>query len=401
MSDPAYDPPPSPPPPSYEISQHEFDQKTSRILEQSAAEPPPRRVDKDGFEIWDEAVFEAQVALNTLSLGQSSQSNGKAAVVTPAHSRQGSVASSSANHASPPPFVPSSQYGSSYPPEKPRARRQLPQLPSAGGASGHGSRAGSDSGSSLSPPSSPPQSVRPTRVSRRAPTKERPSWYAEAGLGGSSPPMSPLQSSASSSSGSSSAQQERPLRRQLTVFNNTEREVTPPPEFTAVGPSLDGPPYETIVMTYEGEPPPPAAGILEPPISATPPPPGDFATPQPQRARTPASTVASHAPVPRPSSGRPHPPHAQSLPQRPSHATPSPRPHAVHAQSMPAGSSVSMRRDGAALRASAFEPAGQLSNAPRLSFNPQMAYTKPVAPTMAARSEDAELQAVNPTAFYR
>ncbi|KAJ3005550.1 hypothetical protein NUW54_g4290 [Trametes sanguinea] len=49
----------SPPPPSYKISQHEFDNKTKRILEQSAAEPPRPRVDEDGFEIWDDAVFEA------------------------------------------------------------------------------------------------------------------------------------------------------------------------------------------------------------------------------------------------------------------------------------------------------------------------------------------------------
>ncbi|KAI0774286.1 hypothetical protein C8Q74DRAFT_823054 [Fomes fomentarius] len=400
MSNFAYDPPPSPPPPSYEISQNEFDQKTSHVLEQSAAEPPPRRVDKEGFEIWDEAIYEAHAALNTLSLGQSLQfprsiGNGEAAAQ--AHSRHPS--SSSSSIPLPPAFSPSPRYGSRYPPEKSRA---LPELVAASSSSS-GSRSSADVGLS-SPPLSPPQTVRPLRVNKRTrPTKERPAWYADAGLGGGSPPPSPLQSSA----GSSSTPEERPLRRQLTVFNSTEREGTPPPEFTPVGPSLDGPPYDAIVMTYEGEPPPPPSppsGTPGPPAFSTHPPPIEYMTPQPQVAPLPTdSTIPQlqvpHAPVPRAGSVRPHPAHAQSLPEPQAHHTPSPRPHPVHHQSVPVArpppaSSVSAIRGGAALRASAYEP-----TAPRLSFNPQMAYAKPAVPTMATYIVDTE-PVVSASAFY-
>lgn len=402
MSNVAYDPPPSPPPPSYEISQHEFDQKTSHVLEQSAAEPPPRRVDKEGFEIWDEAIYEAQAALNTLSLGQSSQfphSTGNGQAAAQAHSRHPSSSSSSIPLS--PTFSPSPRYGSRYPPEKSRA---LPELVAASSSSS-ASRSSAGAGPS-SPPSSPPQTVRPLRVNKRTrTTKERPAWYADAGLGGGSLPPSPLQSSA----GTSSAQEERPLRRQLTVFNNIEREDTPPPEFTPVGPSLDGPPYDAIVMTYQGEPPPPPAssssGMPEPPAFSTPPPPIEYVTPQPQVSPLPTDSAipqlqVPHAPVPRAGSVRPHPTHAQSLPEPQAHHTPSPRPHPVHHQSVPVARPppTSTTRGGAALRATAYEPA---SSAPRLSFNPQMAYAKPVVPTVAARTVDTEPQVVNPSAFYR
>nr|VWO95498.1 Mitogen-activated protein kinase kinase [Ganoderma boninense] len=113
----AFDPPPSPPPPSYEISQFEFDRKTSHILEQSAHDPPQRRVDDDGFEIWDEAVFEAALnGVSTLSAGHSRQ---------PSNSdRRASSSFAAASPAFSPP--PASSRNSSYPPEK---QRPLP-LPS-------------------------------------------------------------------------------------------------------------------------------------------------------------------------------------------------------------------------------------------------------------------------------
>lgn len=406
MSDPAaYDAPPSPPPPSYEISQGEFDQKTSRILEQSAAEPPRPRVDDDGFEIWDDAVFEAALAgIDTLTLGSQAQST---STQMPAHAhayhtRTPSASGSNVASSSSPPASGTSRptlTSTGFPQEKAK-QRQLP-VPAQATGELSGSSIASSSSSSMSPqvPQSPPHmpqsfpqvahtplvGVQPLRVSKKSrPRKERPAWYAEAGLGGNSPPPSPLASEASSSSGG----RQPPLRRQLTVFNHTEREGTPPPEFSAIGPSLEGPPYETVLSAYEGTSPPPLPPSEPPAFEPLPPP------APPVAASTTTQPRASVTPVPRPGSARPHPAHSQSLPQNP--VAPSPRPHASHHQSMPAVS-----QHGPGIRASLFEPGGKLNNTPRLSFNPQMAYSKPVAPAMPAFAADAEPQVANPSAFYR
>ncbi len=376
----AFDPPPSPPPPSYDISQHEFDQKTSHILEQSTRDPPQRRADDDGFEIWDEAIFEAALnGMSTLSVG---------------HQRQPSSSdrrASSSSAAPPPAFSPppGSSRNSSYPPEKQRPR-PLPSGPPAAtsSSSGSGTSSGSGSGSYLgtpsssSVPSSPPQEVRPLRVQKKTrPQKERPAWYAEAGLGGGSPPPSPLEPQPQPQprvqvGGSSLRVAQTTLRRGLTVFNHIEgdRESTPPPEFSHVGPSLDGPPYETIVMTYEGNSTSPG-----PPLAPSPAPPAFSAQPAPSRAPEPPafsaesaatrspeppafsppppavqSAVPARAPAPdsaasQPSHGHPdphaeaahrHPTHSQSLPQRPISSSIAPRPFAAHHQSRPASSSL-------------------------------------------------------------
>ncbi|RPD67151.1 hypothetical protein L226DRAFT_608391 [Lentinus tigrinus ALCF2SS1-7] len=407
MSDPAaYDAPPSPPPPSYEISQHEFDQKTSHVLEHSAAEPPRPRIDEDGFEIWDDAVYEARAGMDHLSLSPNGTSSQAQAHTHHARAASTSRSSNEASSSSPPAFTPvPGQWrvtGYGFPQEKAK-QRQLPVSAEAvGGSSGSGSSIASSPSSSSSPPQvmqsppqavqsppqeppAPPSGIQPLRVAKKSrPRKERPAWYAEAGLGGNSPPPSPLASEASSSTGP----RQVPLRRQLTVFNNTERELTPPPEFSAIGPSLDGPPYETL-LTYEGTSPPPPSAPEPPAFEPLPPPVPPAAAPTIPQPRSPAT------PVPRSGSARlgPHPAHSQSLPQN--HTAPSPRPHTVHHQTMPA-----VPQYGSSIRASLFEPGGKSNNTPRLSFNPQMAYAKPVAPAMPAFAADAEPQAVNPSAFY-
>ncbi|KAI0335480.1 hypothetical protein GY45DRAFT_801520 [Cubamyces sp. BRFM 1775] len=227
----------SPPPPSYELSQNEFDQKTTRALEESAAEPPRPSVDDDGFEIWDDAVFEAALTalahLGPLTAAEASSEHNYDARAVSQPSIAPRYSSHKARAVSPIPL----------------ARRTL--------ETNHDedyetvSRA---SGSSAS-------RVRPLRVMKRGqPEKERPSWYEDAGLGpNANPPSSHAETSqAGSSSRRSSAASPRTShapRRQLTVFNHVgeaEREITPPPEFSAVGPSLDGPPYELVVMSYEG-----------------------------------------------------------------------------------------------------------------------------------------------------
>ncbi|KAI0719542.1 hypothetical protein C8T65DRAFT_43195 [Cerioporus squamosus] len=399
----AYDAPPSPPPPSYEFSQTEFDQKTSRILEQSAAEPPQPRVDEDGFEIWDDAVFEAAIAgMDNLTLSPKAQGKSSQAQAQ-AHYAGAPFASgsSSVGHSR-------SLNSSAFPQEKARQRQLPARAEAAGEASGSGSSIASSPPSSFPPPQvvqsppqvvqslpqgaqSPPSGVQPLRVTKKSrPRKERPAWYAEAGLGGNSPPPSPLASEAGSSSGG----RQVPLRRQLTVFNQTEREGTPPPEFSAIGPSLDGPPYETFLMPYEATPPPP-------PLPPAPEPPAFEPLPPPPPT-APASTIpqprAPATPVPRPGSARTHPMHSQSLPQNP--PPPTPRPHAVHHQTFPAVPPVPSAQYGSGIRASLFEPGEKHYNAPRLSFNPQMAYARPLAPAMPTFAADAEPQAVNPSAFY-
>ncbi|PIL37163.1 hypothetical protein GSI_00855 [Ganoderma sinense ZZ0214-1] len=434
----AFDPPPSPPPPSYEISQFEFDRKTSHILEQSTHDPPQRRVDDDGFEIWDEAVFEAALnGMSTLSVG---------------HSRQPSNSdrrASSSSAAPPPAFSPppGSSRNSSYPPEKQRPR-PLPSGPPAASSSSSasGSSSGSGSGShvgsfsSSSVPSSPPQEVRPLRVQKKTrPQKERPAWYAEAGLGGGSLPPSPLepcpQPRLQPHAGGSSLRTVQPaLQRGLTVFNRADedREATPPPEFSPVGPSLDGPPYETIVMTYEGNPAspgpapvpspaPPAFSpeAVAPPTSAPPafsaepvatrsPEPPAFAAPPP--AVQPAAPVPAPVPTPDPATSQPsqghpdphpaaahrQPTHAQTLPQRPVSSSIAPRPHAAHHQSILSSTSMHDKVQVKS-RPMSFYPPGQ-PDAPRVPFNPQVAYAKPSTPSLPTRGEDPH--SANPSSFY-
>ncbi|KAI0375651.1 hypothetical protein BV20DRAFT_932347 [Pilatotrama ljubarskyi] len=357
MSDLACDSPDSPPPPSYAISQHEFDQKTTRVMEESAAEPPEPRVDEDGFEIWDDSVFEvAMAAMNSLSVRQPSSSTEDTVV---------EVASGSTP---------------SRPPEKARAdpepravhERSLPH------ASGSTSRAASLS------------QTRPLRVTKRVrPGKERPSWAAEA-----RPDASPRSSSVDPQAGGSSQQEGRRTsvrspRRQLTVFNNTgdvadpERELTPPPEFTPVGPSLDGPPYEMLVMAYDGPELDPPDSLPEPPSFDSLP---DLHAP------------ASLQPTSRPAEdARVRPSHAHTLPVEPTVPAIVPtRPPAHHAESMPpcAGQTTT-----SAAHVAGHEPSrGKLPATPRLAFDPRTAYSKqlPAIP----QDDQSHPQAFDASAFY-
>ena len=261
------------------------------------------------------------------------------------------------------------------------------------------------------------------------PRKERPAWYAEAGLGGGSPPPSPLESQAGSSSSRSDHQ---PLRRGLTVFNHTERDGTPPPEFTPVGPALDGPPYETIVMSYGGQhaapadmlPPPSPSPPLEPyaPPAPLPPPPEARASPAPsERPAAPTPRPQPRSPQPLPSipraaasvpdplpaahAPRPqHPAHAQTFPPAPASASasapspPVPRQQPYHRHTTTEAAAAAAPPS----RATMYQlPPALQANGPRVTFNPQSAYAKPPGPTRAARVEEAEPVVADASAFYR
>ncbi|KAH9899857.1 hypothetical protein C8Q73DRAFT_681283 [Cubamyces lactineus] len=226
----------SPPPPSYELSQHEFDQKTTRALEESAAEPPRPSVDDDGFEIWDDTVFEA--ALTALAhLGP----------LTTAEASPGSK--SDTRPISHPSSAPR------YPSEKARAVSPIPLARPHQEANFNQDHASVSSASSSS--SSRP---RPLRVTKWGQAEKEGLRYEDGGPDSNANPLR-LYTEANLVSGSSQRSSVGSLRalhaprRQLTVFNHVEeaeREITPPPEFSAVGPSLDGPPYELVVMRYEG-----------------------------------------------------------------------------------------------------------------------------------------------------
>ncbi|KAH9853460.1 hypothetical protein C2E23DRAFT_728219 [Lenzites betulinus] len=365
MEDALCNPPGSPPPPAYEISQTEFDQKTEHVVAESAKEPPEPRVDEDGFEVWDDAVFAAALAgVESLSVGGSS-------------SRE----------------IPSSATGthptSSYPREKARAvSEQSPPRPA-------NVRFASESvGSSSS-------QTRPLKVSKKMrPGKERPAWYDEAGLGAAPSSSSGARTEtartgtqAAAPAGDAQRRVARGPRRQLTVMNNTgdvvrdSREDTPPPEFTPVGPDLDGPPYEeAVVMSYDGpelepsdlDPAPPAFDSLSMSYTPQPPPPPQQAPPQADHIR----------------------PHAQSLPPAPPISTLHPnRPHVDHAQTMPSAPPARQQPSSAAIPIKNYQPNAKYTSAPRVSFDHRMAYGKAL-PSVPQDEEPLPQQVFGASAFY-
>ncbi|KII95168.1 hypothetical protein PLICRDRAFT_120958 [Plicaturopsis crispa FD-325 SS-3] len=211
------------PPPPYEAAQIEFEQKTTQAvqLSQSQSSTDRHRDDQDEWETWDEAAFEAAAA----------------------------AASSGPN----------------------RARSPAPAQPSQS------------------------REVAPLRVvkkqaRRRAPQKERPSWLAEAHLdhsssssptasGSQAPGLSPRQHGQSSSSG--------PV---YLVQNNIpdpddedEDRSLPPPPFTEQGPNLDGPPFEQVVLAYNGSTSMPPSPLSSPQQRNTPLPISRRASPAPQQ----------------------------------------------------------------------------------------------------------------------
>ncbi|KAJ8481946.1 hypothetical protein ONZ51_g5657 [Trametes cubensis] len=348
----------SPPPPSYELSQHEFDQKTTRAVEESAAEPPRPSVDDDGFEIWDDAVFEA--ALTAL-----------------AHLGPLTTAEASSEDKSDTRAISHPSFAPRFPSEKARAMSPIPPARPFQHANINEDHAldSTASGSSSS-------RIRPLRVSRRGqPEKERPSWYQDAGLeSNANPPSSYAESSqASSSSQQSSVGPPRgphAPRRQLTVFNQAgeaEREITPPPEFTPVGPSLDGPPYELVVMRYEG-------------------PELDSAGPSPE---LPPFDSSSEPQIPQPPPAPPHP------------EVPASNAHVSSAIPLTSSSTTSRSRaDRTALDATAVHltksqppfPANMKSGVvPRVSFDARMAYNRPLP---AIPQDDPAPISFDASAFY-
>ncbi|KAG7449180.1 uncharacterized protein BT62DRAFT_668278 [Guyanagaster necrorhizus] len=183
------------PPPAY--SAREFDTKMSLARAASTiTQPPQQQVEEEEWEQWDDAVFDAAA-----SSGQ--------AISSSDHRRE-------------------SRAGSS-----PTATRWA--LPARPGEAG---------------PSVPPLKIhKKNRSSTGSSSKQRPSWYAEAGLDShqSSNSMRPVSPAAP---GSLHAV---PVR----IGSNGQDYSIPPPPFTAVGPSLEGPPFEEMdPLSFRPNPPP-------------------------------------------------------------------------------------------------------------------------------------------------
>lgn len=317
MSDPAlFDETDSPPPPAYELTDQQYDQKTSHIIEASLAESTHRSSSDDFWETWDETAFEAAAA--RMSISESSPSSGSS---------------------------------------------HLPQPPVSEAAKAKAREAGMSRNDSEVAP------LRITKKSARSPPptqkeKERPSWYAEAQLDSDRIPRSSISQPASS----------QPARGRLPSpprRASYEREPTPPPSFEAVGPSLDGPPYEDdhppqtgppIVMSYSAGDSRPASPLQSPVSQPTsfgfPPPPTDL------RSYTPQPSYQHAPPAPRPVSAQPPP--ASRIPVQP--------------------------------------PSQQRSNAeftllgPRVPFNPQVAYNKKSRYSLP--EDDPLPQKVDAASFY-
>jgi hypothetical protein len=344
MSD--FDAPDSPPPPAYEFCQQEFDQKVSHALEASQRQAN----EDDEWEVWDEAAFEVAAARLVLSdppvVGESSSSS----------SRSTGDASGS---------------GLAVP-----ASASAQPVPIRGNGNGKAKSDGSEYDDDAYEAT---QGVQPLRIAKKGTTsvqpelgreKERPSWFAEAQLGG------PTQDAATPDTN-----QGAPLRRSDTMFS--ERLPTPPPEFTPVGPSLDGPPYDgpVTVLTYV---------------------PGDSRPASPLH-----SPIPVHAPLPSaPPRLSQSPSNRRSLPQPPQvdqrsfSASPAP-PIRTHYHSLPAPARPSPPRTSP--RPTTTYSAKPAYVAPRVAFDPRLAYASAQKSSYfdVARGTEPLPAKVNAASLYR
>lgn len=206
------------PPPAY--SERELDAKIASALEASlhVAQPYKQRArDDEEWEKWDESAFEA------------------AATHQQQQPRDRASSSSTAKTSSSPRVLP-----------YPSPDRTNPSSPTIRPLNIHKkSRSASSSNSGGSS------------------EKQRPSWYADAGL----------QSGASSSSSSGPSQQMAPpsFVVQNVAESDDDNDETAPPPFTAVGPSLDGPPFEQVEPPYSiRQTPQPAPSPRPPSVYSSP-----------------------------------------------------------------------------------------------------------------------------------
>lgn len=345
-----FDTPDSPPPPAYEFCQQEFDQKVSHALEASQAEPPRESAGEDEWEAWDETIFAAAAARLTLS-------DASAGAGSSTYYLRSPHADASVSHLGTAP-------GQGPIPGNGKARSDGREDAHAEGAFGPGGG-----------------SVQPLRIVKKATPlaqpeagsakeKERPSWYAEAQLDAGPPQDAPQPATSFRAE----------VHRSDSIVSRSD---TPPPMFTPIGPSLDGPPYEgpPVVLTYVPGDSRPASPLHSPPATQTtfagapfshsrsgstgrrslPQPPQPQA---PQRSFSPSSFVQAR------------PTHQSLPPPRPPPSTGSPRP------------------------TTAYHPKPVYS-APRVAFDPRMAYADAKSSPFDTHGLEPPPPKVNAAALYR
>lgn len=211
--------------------------------------------------------------------------------------------------------------------------------------------------------------VQPLRILKRSDSapkpKERPNWYEEANLGQAS--SSHSQRGSGSSSGGSSAP-----HHQVPSDDEEEDHTLAPPPFEPVGPNLDGPPFEEVVLAY-------TSGASAPPSPLT--------SPQP-----------THSPLPSRRDSQYRSPRSSPHPERPvSSWSPQPQqPNSHYSTPPPARRGPHYMGPRPATSYAPTKPVNQ----PHMGFDPAVAYTKPAGGPVPA-SRPAEVRNVNATAFYK
>lgn len=361
-----------PPPPAY--SEQEFDRKVSTAVEVSLtfSQPPV----EEEWEVWDEALFEA--ATHETTRHHDGRRGGDHAGSSTGQ-RGGSVAPLRVHKKNP-----------SDSKSRPGWHEEV-NYGEGSSSSFHG-----HAGGSLITPST-------NGSEARVPGKQRPSWYNEAGLGEIS---SPLQSNAAGSTQSynqtCSSSPSLPLptvpqpppqqgtnTQEVLVEvsrpsdnphevddghdSDEEDRSAPPPPFTPVGPSLDGPPFEEVAsLSYN------ASGSTSP---------SPLASPQ-----SPVSQLPPHSQVDHRQTYQEPPPNPQPQPRTPSRAS-------ATRMSMPMPS-VNNAAPAPRVRPTTAVPPPrrlQLNQGPQIEFNPYTAYGR--RSDLMSRTPPA--QVIDASAFYK
>lgn len=198
--------------------------------------------------------------------------------------------------------------------------------------------------------------VQPLRIHKKSDSlpksNERSNWYDELNLGDASD----LSQGASSSSAP---------RHQVPSEDEEEDHTLAPPPFEPVGPNLDGPPFEEVVLSYSG-------------IASSPPSP--LTSPQPTHSLLPTHQQPQY-----------RSPRSSPHPERP--VSPwSPQPQQPN-------SHYSMPYYMGSRPAISYIPSKPVVQ-PRMGFDPAVAYTRPTGGFVTS-PRPAEVRNIDATAFYK
>lgn len=339
------------PPPAYDITKEELDQKVERALEASLAkthlQPHPAPDSAEGeWQVWDEAAFEAAAAR--------------------AQAQQQTAGGSSST--APPRPLP-----------VPTPGRGVPDFHTA---------------------------TEPLRINKR--DRDRASYaqpqdpHRRDSLSSSVSRHSAGSFSSPSSPGLSSSPRSPASARPLIVHNvpadPQEEPISLPPPFAPVGPSLDGPPYEQVVMAYRGDASPPPSPLTSPTVPRAEI--GPLLRPQSAYSEALSSRPASAYGT---SSSRPHSSYGPATSPRPPSVLESPTAPPAPApivrdqrQSMPPPRRQTQRLGPRPLTSYTPPTNGGWGGGSSLGYDPSGAYAKPAYPP-----PPPAVRIANAAAFYK